>query len=117
MVAPDKPTLEVARVQPLVVPALQGENREGRDACRHAVAAQRAPVTKWLKPACLVKNPRVDYAPTGRAKCKGDGSPIAKGEPRVLFRILDCLGNVNSQCIFAHRTPPSTSPSSAAARA
>ena len=56
-------------------------------------------MTKWLKPACLVKNLRVDYAPTG-AKCKGDGSPIAKGEPRVLFRILDCLGNVNSQCIF-----------------
>ena len=53
-----------------------------------------------MKPNCFARNMRVDYAPTGRAKCKGDGSPIAKGEPRVLFRLLDCVGNVNTQCIF-----------------
>ena len=100
MVAPDKPTLEVASsnrssCQRCKEKIEKGEMRAGMPSRHNGLS-----VTKWLKPACLVKNLRVDYAPTGRAKCKGDGSPIAKGEPRVLFRILDCLGNVNSQCIF-----------------
>ena len=45
-------------------------------------------VRKWMKPNCFARNMRVDYAPTGRAKCNLDpeGPFIAKGEPRCLLR-------------------------------
>ena len=43
-------------------------------------------VYHWCKPACFAKHClRVDYAPTGRAKCKADGLPIPKGSLRLLI--------------------------------
>jgi hypothetical protein len=45
---------------------------------------------KWMKPDCFARNMRVEYAPTGRAKCNTDpdGPFIGKGEPRLLFRMM-----------------------------
>ena len=44
-------------------------------------------VRKWMKPNCFARNMRVDYAPTGRAKCNLDpeGPFIAKGEPAAFY--------------------------------
>ena len=43
-------------------------------------------VYQWCHPACFVKHClRVDYAPTNRAKCKGDGTQIPKGALRLLI--------------------------------
>ena len=98
MVAADKPTLEVASSNRSSCQRCKRKSRRARcvPACRRATTTV---VAEW-RSGVPVKNLRVDYAPTDRAKCKGDGNPIAKGEPRVLFRLLDCVGNVNTQCIF-----------------
>ena len=44
-------------------------------------------VRKWMKPNCFARNMRVDYAPTGRAKCnlEPEGPFIAKGEPAAFY--------------------------------
>lgn len=43
-------------------------------------------VYHWCHPVCFAKHClRVDFAPTGRAKCKGDGSQIPKGAIRLLI--------------------------------
>jgi len=55
---------------------------------------------KWLHPQCFCDNILVDYAPTNRATCKIDGSDIAKGEPRLLFRLIGCDGKVQSTQIM-----------------
>ena len=57
-------------------------------------------VRKWLKPQCFVDNMLVDYAPTNRATCKISGTGIAKGEVRLLFRLIGCDGKVQSQHIM-----------------
>ena len=42
-------------------------------------------VTKWHHPSCFAAQVLLcDYAPTGRACCAGDGTPIAKGQPRLV---------------------------------
>ena len=42
-------------------------------------------VYHWCKPECFAKHCiRVDKAPTGRAKCRGDGTLIPKGGVRLL---------------------------------
>ena len=64
-------------------------------------------VAKYLKPRCFAKRClRLDYAPTNRAKCAADGTPISKGEPRLLMQIRNCRGEVSSQKIYR---PPSAS--------
>uniref|UniRef100_A0A7S0LBW0 PARP-type domain-containing protein n=1 Tax=Coccolithus braarudii TaxID=221442 RepID=A0A7S0LBW0_9EUKA len=43
-------------------------------------------VYHWCHPACFATHClRVDYAPTGAAKCKADGGTIAKGAIRLLL--------------------------------
>ena len=46
-------------------------------------------VRKWMKPNCFARNMRVDYAPTGRAKCnlEPEGPFIAKGEPAAFYAL------------------------------
>ena len=48
-------------------------------------------VRKWMHPNCFACNMRVDYAPTGRAKCtlEPEGEFLAKGEPRFLLRLMN----------------------------
>jgi hypothetical protein len=48
-------------------------------------AAGGITVYHWCKPECFAKHCiRVDKAPTGRAKCRGDGTLIPKGGVRLL---------------------------------
>jgi hypothetical protein len=48
-------------------------------------------ITKWLHPRCFARHGlRCDYAPTDRAHCSGDGSPIRKGEPRLVMFLETC---------------------------
>ena len=48
-------------------------------------------ITKWLHPDCFARHGlRVDYAPTDRAHCSGDGSSIGKGEPRLVMFLETC---------------------------
>eukprot|EP00947_MAST-08B_sp_MAST-8B-sp1_P000375 g375.t1 len=48
------------------------------------VAAGGITVMHWVKPKCFAKHCiTVDRAPTGRAKCKADGSAIVKGSIRL----------------------------------
>lgn len=43
-------------------------------------------VYHWCHPTCFAKHClRVDFAPTGRAKCKADGADIPKGSIRLLI--------------------------------
>ena len=43
-------------------------------------------VTKWHHPSCFKLHClRVDYAPTDRAKDVSDGTPISKGQPRLVI--------------------------------
>ena len=43
-------------------------------------------VYHWCHPTCFAKHClRVDFAPTGRAKCKADGTDIPKGSIRLLI--------------------------------
>ena len=43
-------------------------------------------VVKWHHPSCFKRHClRVDYAPTGRAKDTSDGTPISKGQPRLVI--------------------------------
>ena len=79
-----------------------GDHRVGMPARHNGLS-----VTKWLHPLCFAANLRVDYAPTGRASCKGDGSKIEKGEPRLLTRYFNCLDAVGAQCIFKPRNAAS----------
>ncbi|KAL3892753.1 MAG: hypothetical protein SGPRY_014820 [Prymnesium sp.] len=59
----------------------QGEERIGIPGRAAGVST-----TYWCHPSCFAKHcVRVDLAPTGRAKCKADGSTIAKGEVRLLL--------------------------------
>ena len=49
-------------------------------------AAGGVTVFHWCHPSCFAQHClRVDHAPTGRAKCKADGSEIAKGAIRLLI--------------------------------
>ncbi len=88
-------------------------NRSKCYACKEPIAlgAQRVgmparssglTVTKWVHPACFARCLCVDLAPTGRASCKGDGTSIEKGTPRVLMRLYTDCGDVKggSQCIY-----------------
>mmetsp|Transcript_16576 Transcript_16576/g.32395 ORF Transcript_16576/g.32395 Transcript_16576/m.32395 type:complete len:172 (-) Transcript_16576:736-1251(-) len=72
-----------------------GSQRVGMPA-RHAGLS----VTRWLHPVCFVNNLLVDTAPSSRAKCAGDGTPIAKGEPRLLMRLISCEGDARAQKIY-----------------
>ena len=43
-------------------------------------------VVKWHHPSCFKRHCLlVDYAPTGRAKDTSDGTPISKGQPRLVI--------------------------------
>ena len=43
-------------------------------------------VTKWHHPSCFKRHCLlVDYAPTDRAKDTSDGTPISKGQPRLVI--------------------------------
>ena len=43
-------------------------------------------MTKWHHPSCFKLHClRVDYAPTDRAKDVSDGTPISKGQPRLVI--------------------------------
>ena len=66
-------------------------------------------VTKWVHPPCFARFcVRCDYAPTDRARCQGDGSPIRKGEPRlVLFLESPASGKVVHQKAYK---PPNAAP-------
>ena len=87
--------------QPIIVTAPSGKSR--CKACRYlgsgdatiemgsqrvgipGHAAGGVTVYHWCHPACFAQHClRVDHAPTGRARCKGDGSEIAKGTIRLL---------------------------------
>jgi hypothetical protein len=76
-------------------PIAQGEHRVGMPARHNGLS-----VTKWLHPTCFASSLKVDLAPTNRASCRGDGTKIEKGEPRLLARYFNCLNEVGSQCIF-----------------
>ena len=67
-------------------PILKGEQRVGMVGRSSGIS-----VRKWMHPNCFACNMRVDYAPTGRAKCtlEPEGDFIAKGEPRFLLRLMD----------------------------
>ena len=62
---------------------------------------------KWMHPSCFAQNMKVDYAPTGRAKCNADpdGPLINKGEPRFLLRMMkeSCSGDVVPKCQQIYR--------------
>ena len=92
---------------------IASSNRSKCYACKESIAlgAQRVcmparssglTVTKWVHPACFARCICVDLAPTGRASCKGDGTSIEKGTPRVLMRLYTDDGDVKggSQCIY-----------------
>jgi len=59
-----------------------------------------------MHPQCFALNMRIEYAPTGRARCNADrdGALIGKGEPRLLMRMMktSCGGEV-----VAKARPPS----------
>lgn len=64
-------------------------------------SSDRRSVLKWLHPACFAANLRVDTAPTNRAKCAGDSTPISLGEPRLLMQLVSrCDGKVTAQKIY-----------------
>ena len=67
-------------------PILKGELRVGMVGRSSGIS-----VRKWMHPNCFACNMRVDYAPTGRAKCTLDpeGDFLAKGEPRFLLRLMN----------------------------
>ena len=66
-------------------------------------------VTRWVHPPCFSRFcMRVDYAPTDRAHCQGDGSPIRKGEPRlVVFLESAVSGKTKHQRAYK---PPNAAP-------
>jgi len=68
-------------------PIAQGELKVGMVGRSSGVT-----VMKWMKPKYFAANMRVEYAPTGRAKCTSnheESAPfIGKGEPRLLFRMM-----------------------------
>ena len=80
-------------------PIAQGELKVGMVGRSSGVS-----VVKWMKPQHFAANMRVEYAPTGRAKCTlnhEDSSPfIGKGEPRLLFRMMktSCEGIEVAKC-------------------
>lgn len=80
-------------------PIAQGELKVGMVGRSSGVS-----VVKWMKPQCFCANMRVEYAPTGRAKCTtqhDESAPfIGKGEPRLLFRMMktSCEGTEVSKC-------------------
>ena len=63
-------------------------------------------IRQWMHPQCFALNMRIEYAPTGRARCNADrdGALIGKGEPRLLMRMMktSCGGEV-----VAKARPPS----------
>jgi hypothetical protein len=65
---------------------------------------------KWLHPACFAQHcMRVDYAPTGQAKCHGEGRPIPKGEVRLVLQLTACNGDVSSRKIYHPSSPTAVS--------
>jgi hypothetical protein len=58
-------------------------------------------VNKYLHPKCFADRcVAVDYAPTNRAKCAGDGRPLAKGQMRLTMVMRNCQGNAQSTKLF-----------------
>ena len=90
----------VVREDPKLVEALS--NRSKCQACGEFIAFASirvgmparhngVTITKWLHPSCFAAyGLRCDYAPTDRAHCSGDGSPINKGEPRLVMFLESC---------------------------
>jgi len=79
-------------------PILKGDQRVGMVGRSSSIS-----VRKWMHPNCFATNMRVDYAPTGRAKCtlEPEGDFIAKGEPRFLLRMMtECSDTVKVQQIY-----------------
>ena len=62
---------------------------------------------KHAHPSCFVSGTLVDYAPTGAARCKADGSSIARGEVRLRLRLVfqqgcceEMVGQAKEQQIY-----------------
>lgn len=80
--APQRPHRGGAPPTPLASSGRRPPPRSFPDGA-HARRAQ-----KWYHPSCFAHHGlRCDYAPTDRAKCHFDGTPIGKGAPRLVVDI------------------------------
>ena len=90
-----------AKCQHCKEPIQQGMSRVAFPSRRNNIT-----VAKYLHPACFATNAvAVDYAPTGRAKCKDTGREIAKGEPRCVLRLITCEGKPKDPRIYSPDAP------------
>ena len=63
-------------------------------------------MAKYLHPQCFAcHSVAVDYAPTGRAKCKDTAIEIPKGEMRCVLRLVTCEGQPKDPRIYRPDSP------------
>ena len=82
-------------------PITQGANRVSFPSRKGNIT-----VAKHLHPKCFAEYcVAVDYAPSGRAKCKDTQTEIVKGQARCLLRLISCEGTPKDQRIYSPTAP------------
>lgn len=65
-------------------------------------------VNRYLHPACFAERcVGIDFAPTSRGKCSGDGRAIGKGEMRLTMTLRNCEGKAQTTKLWH---PPNAAP-------